>query len=208
MIVCPFLGDKSMNASDAATFQNILCRYLQHFPEERELLGRLSSLLEGGADPFDRKNMEGHITASALVFDPDEARVLLVHHRGLNLWIQPGGHIEATDPDLMAAVRREVAEETGVTELQPHPWHADRPFPFHINSHRIPARPAKGEGAHWHHDALYLMRAPAGAEIRPQLEEVGAVRWVPPRVLQESTDPTLRGIYAKVSSALEAMHAL
>ncbi|MFJ1895829.1 MULTISPECIES: NUDIX domain-containing protein [unclassified Streptomyces] len=33
--------------------------------------------------------------------------------------IQPGGHGEATDLTLPGAVRREIAEETGITALEP-----------------------------------------------------------------------------------------
>lgn len=42
-----------------------------------------------------------------------QAKVLLVHHRKLLLWLPPGGHIELhEDPD--QAVHREVMEETGL----------------------------------------------------------------------------------------------
>jgi ADP-ribose pyrophosphatase YjhB (NUDIX family) len=51
-------------------------------------------------------------TASGLVLTPD-ARILLVEHRKLGVWLYPGGHILAHEtPD--DAVRREVAEETGL----------------------------------------------------------------------------------------------
>jgi hypothetical protein len=47
-----------------------------------------------------------------------------------------------------------------------------------IDSHAIPANPAKGEGAHVHHDFLYLFRGDASAPLSPQWEEVREVRWV------------------------------
>ena len=42
----------------------------------------------------------------------------------------------------------------------------------------IPANPAKDEGAHMHHDFLYLFRGDATAPLSPQWEEVRGVRWV------------------------------
>lgn len=55
-----------------------------------------------------------HLTASCMVFSADLSQVLLVFHRKGKFWVQPGGHIEACDSTIQAAVRREVLEETGV----------------------------------------------------------------------------------------------
>ncbi len=47
------------------------------------------------------------------VFVVHDDRVLLHHHRKLDMWLPPGGHIEPNElPD--EAALREVAEETGV----------------------------------------------------------------------------------------------
>ncbi|NLP63258.1 NUDIX hydrolase [Paraburkholderia sacchari] len=59
-----------------------------------------------------RSLLEKHFTASAFVLNP-RREVLLVHHRKLDVWLYPGGHIEHGEtPD--DAVRREVQEETGL----------------------------------------------------------------------------------------------
>lgn len=52
-------------------------------------------------------------TVSALIVC--DGRVLLVHHRGLGVWLPPGGHVELAE-DTDTALFREIAEETG---LQP-----------------------------------------------------------------------------------------
>ena len=55
--------------------------------------------------------LEKHATASALIYDQN--RVLLIHHRKKQVWIYPGGHVEAYEaPD--EAVAREVLEECGL----------------------------------------------------------------------------------------------
>lgn len=41
-------------------------------------------------------------------------RVCLVHHRELNTWLTPGGHVELSE-DTDQALFREIAEETGFT---------------------------------------------------------------------------------------------
>ena len=78
-------------------------------------------LLECSPAPFSRHQFSpGHITCSGLVVSPGRERLLLVHHRRLDRWLLPGGHVEPEDPDIRAAGRREVIEETGAI-LAPDP---------------------------------------------------------------------------------------
>ncbi|MDX1745166.1 MAG: NUDIX domain-containing protein, partial [Halobacteriales archaeon] len=57
------------------------------------------------------ENADRDFTASGFVVDGE--RVLLVDHARLGRWLQPGGHIEARETPVEAAIR-EVREETGV----------------------------------------------------------------------------------------------
>jgi 8-oxo-dGTP pyrophosphatase MutT (NUDIX family) len=154
-----------------------LQKYLDHFPAEATGLQAIADqLADTSADPFSRANMRGHITTSGLVHDAIADKVLLIHHRTLNRWLQPGGHHEGLDRlDVSAA--REVEEETGVSVRLAQTQGFDAPL-IDIDSHAIPANPAKGEGAHVHHDFLYLFRGDAAAPLSPQWEEVRGVRWV------------------------------
>jgi 8-oxo-dGTP pyrophosphatase MutT (NUDIX family) len=125
---------------------------------------------------FSRSNMAGHITASGLVLSP-AGEVLLVGHLGLGKWLQPGGHVDDDDAEIWRAAAREIAEETGVTGISLHPWHARHDGqPADIDTHPIPARPAKGEDAHWHHDALFVFTAERTA-LERQEDEVSAATW-------------------------------
>ena len=72
-------------------------------------------LLECSPDPFSREQFTpGHVTCTGLVLAPDGERLLLVHHRRLDRWLLPGGHVEPDDAAIWHAARREVTEETGV----------------------------------------------------------------------------------------------
>ncbi len=58
-----------------------------------------------------------HLTASAVVVTPDGTRVLLLRHRRFGRWGPLGGHVEGAE-SLPDAVRREVAEESGLTDVR------------------------------------------------------------------------------------------
>jgi len=88
-----------------------------HEPEdacEKEHLRRMRELLENANDPFARTHFApGHFTASAFVLDARLERILFIHHAKLKRWLQPGGHVDPGDGDVVEAVRRELQEETG-----------------------------------------------------------------------------------------------
>ena len=85
----------------------------------------------------------GHVTASALVIDPERGRVLLTLHRKLRMWLQMGGHCEPGDATVAAAALREATEESGMAGLTLLPG-----APVRLARHAIPAP------CHWHYDGL------------------------------------------------------
>ncbi len=156
-----------------------LAHYLAAFPEERDALEALAAqLADDPADVFARANMRGHVTTSGIVYDAAADRVLMIHHKVLDRWLQPGGHHEGQDR-LEVSAAREIREETGVDCVEPWPDPSGRIRPFDIETHAIRANPAKGEGDHWHHDFIYLFRADSTQALAPQWEEVKGVRWMP-----------------------------
>ncbi len=82
-------------------------------------------------------------------------KILLMHHRKLNKWLFPGGHIDQNEtPD--NAILREVKEETGLvlkfinfSELKQSPEEIEKlALPFHANLHNV--------GDHDHYCSYYL----------------------------------------------------
>ncbi|WP_030157479.1 NUDIX hydrolase, partial [Glycomyces sp. NRRL B-16210] len=144
--------------------------YLEHWPGDAEDVAPLLAL--DGPDGFDRKTMSGHVTASAIVVN-GSGEVLLIHHRTIGRWFQPGGHLEPDDESLPAAAMREAVEETGIEGLE-----LVESVPIHVDVHPIPANPRKGEGAHRHFDVRYLFRSTSD-DLDPRIEEVHAAQWRP-----------------------------
>jgi 8-oxo-dGTP pyrophosphatase MutT (NUDIX family) len=138
---------------------------------EARHLARILDFVRRHADPFDRRIPEGHLTGSAFVIGADGARVLLLHHRKLDRWLQPGGHADPGESSGEAVAVREVREETGLDTARLHP---DAPRPLDVDVHQIAARP--GEPAHEHLDLRYLV-VDAGGALTPAPEEAADLRW-------------------------------
>ena len=148
--------------------KTVLVRYLEVFPDEKDRLRILHNFLRDTSDAeqvFHRKNFAGHVTASGFVLSPDYKKLALVRHKFLNRYLQPGGHVEATDQNMLAAALREILEETGISSCRHLPFHADPLLPIDIDTHEIPANPKKNEPKHWHHDFRYLFCA--DSEVDP-----------------------------------------
>jgi 8-oxo-dGTP pyrophosphatase MutT (NUDIX family) len=155
--------------------QDHLRRLLEEFvpADEREAghRTRILQLIERTDAPFSREQYApGHVTASAFVLNSDKSALLLILHSKLQLWLQPGGHVDAEDPDVLASARREVLEEAGLAALE-----LATAGLFDVDVHEIPAR--RDQPAHAHFDVRFVfttreLEAKAGSDAR-------AVRWVP-----------------------------
>jgi 8-oxo-dGTP pyrophosphatase MutT (NUDIX family) len=125
--------------------------------------------LDRHVDSLFRTQQLGHFTASGWVVDLPSNSVLLIHHRKLDRWLQPGGHADG-DPNLMAVAQKEVFEETGLKTVPL----LDTIFDLDI--HEIPQRGL--EPTHLHLDVRYLLTPEDGGKLQLN-HEVKAARWVP-----------------------------
>lgn len=166
-----------MSIADARR-AHVLALLRAHEPsdaQEQGFIERFFALLDGPGDPFARDHFQpGHLTASAFVLSPGRQELLLILHKKLHRWLQPGGHVEPDDRDVQAAARREVLEEVGI-EATVLPGLVD------VDIHLIPAR--KGEPTHAHFDLRFLMIAPDRAFKAGS--DAAEARWVPLTAVEE-----------------------
>ena len=121
--------------------------------------------------------MERHFTVTGFVVHGD--RTVLLWHRLLQMWVPPGGHVEAHE-DPVTALLREIEEETGlraqVVGAAPrfdfdYPAQVPPPYTILIEDSPEPGNP------HQHVDLIYFCRSLDGERLRsPSPDE--ALVWV------------------------------
>ncbi len=148
-------------------FVDLLNDYFHRYSQESELRIRYEELLSV-PKAFYRTGRPGHFTASALILDKDMSQVLLVEHRKLGIWLQPGGHADG-DENLEKAAGKEIEEETGLTN-----WSCDGQI-LDLDIHPIPAR--KNEGPHDHYDVRFLFFADPSESITISHESTD-MKWI------------------------------
>ncbi|HUP84836.1 MAG TPA: NUDIX domain-containing protein [Acidimicrobiales bacterium] len=131
---------------------------------ERRSIERFAVELARLERPFDEDADPVHVTASAIVIG--HRGVVLHLHKRMQLWLQPGGHLDPGEHPAEAALR-EAIEETG---LALH--HATTPpMIAHVDAH-------DGPKGHFHLDVRYVLVADdPDADPAPPPDESQECRW-------------------------------
>ena len=131
------------------------------------------------------KALNKHFVATGFVMNLDHSKMLMVHHKKLNKWAAPGGHIEADETPTEAALR-EIFEETGVkatilenenAQLCPKiGTETQLTTPYVMLSEYVPEHGVVK--AHYHLDFVFLCEADENERIERQEIEVNEVKWM------------------------------
>ena len=134
-----------------------------------------------------------HLTASALVLDPDAGKVLLTLHAKLGRWLQLGGHCEPEDTTLAGAALREATEESGLPGLRL------LPDPVQLSRHPLTCegRPS------YHLDVQYVALADHGAAQPVISEESHDLAWFDADALPADVDDSVRALVRRAAAARE-----
>ena len=152
--------------------------------------------LDSGIDIYSRSCGAAHLTASAWVVSPDREKVLMAYHSLYDSWAWLGGHADGMT-DLQAVARKEVQEESGLTELKPLGSGIFSLEVLTVDGHEKRGRYVS---SHLHLNVTYLFEADPSAPVRPKPDENKAVAWFDTeQVLQKSTEPWFcQRIYSKL----------
>lgn len=130
--------------------------------------------------------MKTDLTVAGYIIHND--KVLLIHHKKLNLWLPVGGHIEQDEtPD--GALLREIKEEVGlhveIIGKSPVPLVGNAKknlaLPIHTNVHSV--------GDHDHYCLFYVCKPLNPEKIELKLDEVKDAQWFSKEELMQERVP-------------------
>ena len=156
---------KANAKSDAQLVQELCAQFSAAIPcdeRERESITKFLDIAPTLVKPFDEFSDPTHITGSGIVVG--ERGVVLHLHKRLNMWLQPGGHVEPGETPAEAAVR-EAHEETGLEVRHPK----SGPWLVHLDVH-------PGPRGHTHLDVRYVVYG-EDADPAPAEGESQEVAW-------------------------------
>ena len=114
--------------------------------------------------------------------------IVLLRHKRLGIWVQPGGHVDPGETPWVAAVR-EGLEETGLAGAHP----SDGPELAHVDAH-------DGGRGHRHLDLRYLLHVPP-EDPAPPPGESPHCRWFSWEEAAAIADDGLRGVIDQLRTA-------
>lgn len=183
---------------------NVLNNYLLLFPEEQQRQITLINYLDSHEDDelTDWNNFDGHIVAGGFIYAKEENKFLVLYHNDLKMFLYPGGHVDSSDANTLEASKREILEETGLTNLEQLKLTEDALIPIDIDTHKIGYNERLNLPEHYHFDFRYLFMVDKISDIKTDTEELSSYRWI--SVEELSSDPNYGMIANKIKKVLSS----
>lgn len=151
---------------------------------ERACIAEFVEHFDALAHPFEQEADLVHVTGSAIVVGP--RGVVLLKHKRLGFWLQPGGHVDPGEAPWEAALR-EAREETGLDVTFAAVGAGGVPELVHVDVH-------PGGRGHTHLDLRYLVDGGDADPAPPddESQEIGWFDW--PAAVDRAGDERLKAL--------------
>ena len=181
---------------------NILSSYLKIFSEEKDRQSILTNYIETHNDTeiIDWNNFNGHIVTGGFIYALEEKKFLVLHHKDLDMYLYPGGHVDDTDKNPLEASIREVHEETGLYDLTQLTISKNTLVPIDIDTHKVPYNKRLNLPEHYHFDFRYLFVIDKIEDVSIDTEEASDYKWID--ITELYNDPNYGKIVYKIEQIL------
>ena len=149
--------------------RQLLKTYIQRNPYEVNAI-KMLNFFDNHDGCFEKDNLPGHFTGSAWVISPDKNKILMTHHKKLNMWLQLGGHADG-EKDLKSVAIKEAKEESGFNNFSILSEEI-----FDLDIHKI--EPMNKNPEHLHYDVRFLLEADPKKQNIIISEESHDVKWI------------------------------
>ena len=167
----------------------LLKNYIQNSQYDKNAI-RMLNFYENNENCFSQDNPHGHFTGSAWVINPEKDKVLMTHHKKLNMWLQLGGHADG-DKDLISVALKEAKEESGFNDFTLLSNEI-----FDLDIHEI--EPMGSEPKHLHYDVRFILEANPSEHKIIVSDESHDVKWIPLEdVIKHNSEKSIKRMVAK-----------
>ena len=149
--------------------KQLLKIYIQKNPYEVNAI-KMLNFFDNHDGCFEKDNLPGHFTGSAWIISPDKNKILMTHHKKLNMWLQLGGHADG-EKDLKLVAIKEAKEESGFNNFSILSEEI-----FDLDIHKIES--INEEPEHLHYDVRFLLEADPNEQNIIISEESHDVKWI------------------------------
>lgn len=174
--------------------------YMPYNEEEVCFKEVMLDFLKNNENALVRDNKVAHFTASAWITNKEHTKILMGYHNIYKSWGWFGGHADG-NADLYAVVRKEIAEECGLTNVK---LLSDGIYGLNVLTVEKHIKRGNFVNAHLHLDAVFLFEADESAAVRMKPDENSGVRWIPIKEIENHvTEEQMKPVYRVLLQKLE-----
>lgn len=183
--------------------KNIILNYKPFNEQEEVDKNLILEAMDKFSNLLSRENNIAHFTSSTFVVNKSRDKVLMVYHNIYDSWSWIGGHCDG-DGDFKRVAIKELEEETGVKDIE---FVNEEIFALDVLPVKSHMKRGKFVSSHLHLSVAYIVEANEEEDLRVNLEENSAVKWIDINKLLNFTEkePHMQVVYSKLIKKLNNM---
>lgn len=177
--------------------------YVPYDDKESEDKAVILDFIASNEDVLTRNNKIAHMTTSAWITNKDRTKLLMIYHNIYDSWAWVGGHADG-DEDLLHVVKKEIEEETGLTNIK---LLQDDIYGVNIVTVDNHMKRGKIVNSHLHFDVEYLFEADEDEVLRIKEDENSGVKWIDFNEVENyTTEEKMKPIYKRLTDKLRSLN--